>query len=352
MRRRTAGLVWGVLILGYGAALLGAVEKKPELAPLPPPPQLNEAEVKLGKMLFFDVRLSGDATIACSHCHIPEKVFTEGRALSAGYTVVLGFRHTPSVVNSAYKKFLFWDGRFAGSDLASVVRDSITETHFMFADGRLVVERLRQVPVYVEEFNWIYGGDPSYNNMLAAVSAYCSSLVTTNAPFDLYLKGDENAISPAAKKGLALFKGKGECIKCHHGPMLSDGNFHDMGVPENPLLFNDPLRHVSFRRFLRVLGVEGYANMRRDPGRYVVTKDVKDMGKFSTPTLREVAQTAPYMHNGMIPTLDKALKLMGPQLSKRERKLVIEFLKTLSGEPLDVSLPEFPKYQVRELGKN
>ena len=322
------------------------------LAPLPPAPKLDRGETALGRKLFFDPRLSGDATLSCANCHVPEKAFSDGLALSVGYTSGLHFRNTPTLINSSSKKYFYWDGRFAGSDLPSVVRDSISDTHFMLADGRLVVERLRQVPAYVHDFKKVYGKEPSYGRILTAVSAYCSSLTSVGAAFDRYLRGEEDALNPSAKRGLALFTGKAGCVRCHSGPMLTDWQFHDQDVPENPDIFDAVNRHIAFRRFFKVMGVEGYAALREDLGRYAVTKSPKDKGHFLTPSLREVARTAPYMHNGMVKTLDEAVALMGPELTVIERRDITAFLKSLSGASRKTTPPRLPEYRPRDLGKN
>lgn len=347
--------------------LAESLEEK-SLAPLPKPPAaLKEKEVALGKMLFFDTRLSGDATLSCASCHIPQKAFTDGEALSAGYPSTLYFRNTPTALNSAFKKLLYWDGRLPGNDLATLVRDHISEAHFLQADGRLVIERLRQVPEYEQMFKEAYGGAPSYGKILNALAAYLQSLNSQEVGLDKYLTGDKNALSPGAQKGLGLFKGKARCIQCHYGPMLTDESFHNLGVLENPEVYEDPLRHITFRRFFKTLGVEGYHTLKKDVGRYALTKEEKDRGKFKTPSLREVAKTAPYMHNGTFKTLDEVVEfynqgggsdkdkesLLKPlRLSEKEKKELVEFLKSLSGKSADEQAPPLPEYQLRELGKN
>lgn len=335
--------------------------------PLPKPPELKPDEVSLGKMLFFEARLSGDGSISCATCHIPQKAFSDGDALSAGYPSTLYFRNTPSLLNAVFKKWLYWDGRLPGSDLPTVVRDHLSEAHFMQADGRLLVERLRQIPEYEEAFKKAYGGEPSYGKILNAVSAYVKSLVSRDAPIDRYLSGDNEALSQAAKKGLELFKGKAGCVSCHSGALLTDENFHNLGVPENPAVFNEPLRHVTFRRFLKTLGVEGYHGLQKDVGFYAVTKEGSDTGKFKTPSLREVSKTAPYMHNGIFTTLEEAVDfydkgggdgqskdtaLKPLALSPDEKKELIEFLKASSGKEETIESPTVFEYKLRMLGEN
>lgn len=355
-------LLIGLLILLAGALVLTLlVRRKPTvmaggLGPLPMPPELKAEEVALGKMLFFDGRLSGDGTTSCASCHIPEKGFTDGEPLSAGYPNTLYFRNTPTLVNTAFKKLVYWDGRLPGSDLPTVVRDHLTEAHFMQADGRLIIERLRQVPDYESAFKKVYGKEPSYGKILEAVSAYVKSLHSEEVPFDRYLSGKSKTLSDAAERGLRLFTGKADCVQCHSGPMLTDDGFHKLGVPENPEVFNEPLRHITFRRFFKTLGVEGYATLREDVGLYAVTKEGKDRGFFKTPSLREVGRTAPYMHNGIFKTLEEVVdfydRIKSLNLSDQEKKDLVEFLNALSGKEWAVESPLLPGYQARELGKN
>ncbi|MFH2203292.1 MAG: cytochrome c peroxidase [Elusimicrobiota bacterium] len=326
------------------ALLLAGPAAAGELAPLPPVPELDSAEVALGRTLFFDFRLSGDATTACSMCHNPDYAYTDGLELSEGYPSTLYFRNTPTTFNTSFKQHLYWDGRFPASDLNSVIRDHLSEAHFMQADGRLLVERLRQIPDYVRDFQNVYGGEPDYGKLLKALTAFVNSQVSKDVPLDRYLKGDKGALSAPAKRGLELFSGKGGCIRCHSGPLLSDGKFHDRKVPDNPEIIRSPRRQIVFRRFFRTLGIVGYQNLKRDLGLYAVTKKPEDTGKFKTPSLREAARTAPYMHNGSLKTLGEAVAFEGPELSAGEREDVVEFIKALSGSAEPDERPRVPSY--------
>ncbi len=367
--KKTLFIGLGILIGGalVCTTLVGAGSRMINLfGPLPQPPQLKSEEVELGKKLFFDGRLSGDGTTFCASCHIPEKAYTDGEPLSAGYPNTLYFRNTPTLINAGFKKFLYWDGRLPGNDLPTVIRDHLSEAHFMQADGRLIIERLRQVPEYEETFKKVYGGEPSYGKILNALSAFVKSLTSEEIPFDKYLNGDRKALSAGAERGLFLFKGKAGCNRCHAGPLLTDERFHRLGVPENPQIFEDPLRHITFRRFFKTLGVEGYASLRHDVGLYAITKEEKDRRLFKTPSLREVSRTSPYMHNGVFKSLEEIVSfydkgdgssdkdpLLKPlNLSDREKKDLVEFLGSLSGAEKVVSPPSFRDYQLRELGKN
>jgi cytochrome c peroxidase len=320
-------------------------------------------------MLFFDEKLSGDNSLACAYCHQPEKGWGDGRPLSEGYPGSPYFRNAPTLINAVFQQQLYWDGRLSGTDLPTVVRDHLTEAHFMNADGRLLQERLKQVPEYVTMFQRAFGpGDPTFGKILNAVSAFVRTLVSRNVPFDRYLGGDQSALSEEAKRGLALFTGKANCAQCHNGLLLSDGRYHALGLPENPRITEEPERHITLRRFNRTLGVPGAVNLREDAGRYAVTKERKDWKAFRTPALRELRYTAPYMHNGTLATLDDVvefydrgggsaspkspmLKPLG--LAEDEKRALVAFLESLSGDAIEIGWPEkLPEYQVRPFGRN
>jgi cytochrome c peroxidase len=318
-------------------------------------------------MLFFEPRLSGDAAIACVSCHDPKKGWGDGKALSTGYPGSQYFRNSQTILNAAYHRRNYWDGRMEGADLPTLVRDHLTEAHFMQVDGRLFIERLKQVPEYDATFRKAMGGEPTFGRTLNALAAFVRTVTSRNATLDRHLKGDAAALSPAAREGLAVFEGKGGCAQCHDGALLADQKFHALGVPENPAVFAEPLRHVTFRRFMKTLGVDNYMNLREDVGLYGVTKVGADRGRFRTPSLREVALTAPYMHNGALATLEEVVEfynrgggahpnkspLLRPLgLADGEKRALVEFLRSLSGDPVVVEPPVLPEYKLRPLGKN
>jgi cytochrome c peroxidase len=368
MHQLRASSIW--LTLAILVAVLIAIPNAgwgANLSPLPPPKAQKSEQVKLGRYLFFDPRLSGDGGISCSTCHQPKLGWGDGAPLSTGYPGSLYFRNAQTILNAAYKKRLYWDGRMSGADLPTLVRDHLTEAHFMLVDGRLFPERLKQIPLYVKMFQKVYGGEPTFGRTLNAVAAFLHTITSRNVPLDKHLRGDKKALSPQAKRGLALFQGKAGCVQCHSGPLLSDGRFHALGVPENPKVFEEPLRHITFRRFYKVFGVPNYMNLRSDPGLYGVTKEQGDWGKFRAPSLREVARTGPYMHNGVFKTLEDVLAfydqgggshpnkspLLKPlKLNEGEKRALVAFLKSLSGDPVLVDEPELPEYETRELGQN
>jgi len=322
-----------------------------DIGPLPKIKAPGPERAALGKLLFFDLRLSGDANLSCASCHHPDKGWTDGNELSAAYPGSKYFRNTQTILNMAYKRYFYWDGRLTGKDRATQVRDKITETHFMNLDGRLMQERLKQVPEYVARFKKAFGGEPSFGKTLKAIAAFEQTLISQNVPFD------SAKISEEAQKGLDLFKGKAGCIQCHNGPMFSDFEPYKLGVPEHPELFTDPERATTFRSVLKFLGVPNFENLRKDPGFFIVSKLKKDFGKFLTPSLREVSRTAPYMHNGTIATLEDVVdfknrgggegsELKPLNLSADEKKALVAFLNSLSGDEITVDPPKIPEYQV------
>ncbi len=306
--------------------------------------KVDPKKAALGKRLFFDKRLSGDAAISCASCHIPAKGFADGLALAKAYPGNLGFRNTPSLINTGHREAWFHDSRI-GTNLNDVTRESITEDYSMNMDMRMMQERLKQDPVYVKMFKDAGYGEPSNGSVRKAIPVYLKTLISRGAAFDT------GKMSGAARRGFELFKGKAGCANCHSGSRFTDDKPHNTGVPENPNIWNDPRRHITFVAFAMFMGVENYMNIRRDVGAHILThkSDGTDVGKFMTPSLRELKYTAPYMHNGTMKTLaevvefynrgggddpnkDSRLKRLG--LSKEERKSLVTFLEALSGTPL------------------
>ena len=338
-----------------------ARESQPPVKPVQAQGQAAvEAQVALGKLLFFDRRLSASNALSCASCHQPDRAFTDGRAMSLGYPGTALFRNTPTLLNLAEQEATYWDGRLDGSDLATVVRDHLTEPFFMASDGRLLVERLKQAPAYVERFATAYGSEPSFGLILKAVAAYLGSLQAHDPPLDRYLGGEKGAISDQAIAGKALFEGKARCASCHVGPMLRDGQSHNLALPTPPDFLADPERAATFRRFFRGLGTPNYRNLASDPGHLVVRFADADRGKFQTPSLREVSRTAPYMHDGGLRTLADVVSFYndanGPELrplglSDTEQAQLVAFLETLASKPVKVDEPDLPEYALLPLGR-
>lgn len=354
-------------LLSISASLASAQAIPEGLAPLPDAPEINQARADLGKFLFFDNRMSGDTGNSCSTCHDPVTAWGDALPMSTGYTGVEYFRNAPALFNAANRNFFMWDGRLDGADLGTVVRDMLVESHTMQMDSRMAQERLKQVPEYAAMFEAAYGGDPYGGKMYGAIAEYLKTIRTANAPFDAYLRGDASAIEDAAKAGMEIFAGKAGCIQCHSGAMLSDGALHMTGAPDNPELQSNADRQITLLRFYATMGTPNYMNLRSDVGNYVVTKDEADIGKFATPSLWDVGQTGPYMHSGILATLEDVVAFYdsgggeGPNkspllnplgLTVDEKANLVAFLNSLTGDAPVVDVPELPDYQLRTAGQN
>lgn len=308
------------------------------------PIEVNAKKAELGKRLFFDVKLSGDSAISCASCHHPNKAFTDGLALSKAYPGSKGFRNTPTLMNTATKASWFHDGRI-GTNLNDVTRESLTEDYMMNMDMRIMQERAKQDPVYIKMFKDAGYGEPSNGSIRKAIPEYLKTLTSRNSPFD---KGE---MSAAATRGFDLFKGKAGCARCHTGPNFNDGKEYNRGIPENPEIWSDPMRHMTYAAYGLFMGIENIYNIRRDVGAHVRNPkaDGSNIGKFMTPTLRELKYTAPYMHNGMFKSLfevvafynqgggedvnkDPNMKPLG--LTFIEQQDLVAFLDALSGDLL------------------
>ena len=331
------------------------------LAPLPPPPSPPEnpttvEKVELGKKLFFDRRLSGDGTMNCGTCHAPESGFTDGLPISLAYPTTRNWRNSPGLRNVAYRKTLF---RYGSS--ASLEEQALFPMMSPFEMNRnldYLEEALKTVPAYVEAFRSIFGGEITRQRVAMAIAAFERTILSTDTPLDRFLRGERNALTPRQRAGYELFVGKARCAVCHAGPNLTDESFHNLGVPDDPNAKEDP-RVLATARFVgKVSGFPEYRTLREDPGRFLVTKDPADWKAFVTPPLREVASTAPYMHNGALKTIDEVIDffdrgggddpkkspLLRPLgLSKEEKEALREFLATgLSGEVTEIRPPAVP----------
>jgi cytochrome c peroxidase len=309
----------------------------PDIGPLPttvPAPATNlqyAAKIELGKQLYFDGRLSRNGAIACAFCHNPGTGWADPRQTSIGIDGGLGGRQAPTVLNTAFIHFQFWDGR-----ARSLEEQAIGPIHNPIEMGETherVVAKLNKIKGYRDQFRAVFGTDVSLQGIAEAIAAYERTVISTNSAFDKYVLGDTKAMDEGAVRGMALFKGKARCILCHSGPNFTDNQFHNLGVPQ-------------------------VGPMKEDLGRYAVTRAEKDKGAFKTPTLRSIAETAPYMHDGAFKTLEEVIDfldsggganpnlspLMKPlNLTAEEKADLIAFLKALTGEPIKVSLPKFPK---------
>lgn len=349
----SVSIVLIVVVLINAIGTLSGSQAEELLGPVPTI-KFDAKKAKLGKRLFFDSRLSGDGEISCATCHQPELGFTDGKPLSDAYAGSLGFRNTPTLINTAHRELWFHDGRI-GTNLNDVTRESITETYVMNMDMRLMQERLKQDPVYVEMFKEAGMGEPSNGGVRNAIPEYLKTLISRGSPFD------EGSMSEEASRGYELFKGKAGCVSCHFGNRFTDDRPHNIGTPENREVFSDPLRHITFVTFAKFMGIENYMNLRRDIGAYVQghPNDKSTVGSFITPTLRDLEQTGPYMHNGTFETLFEVVafynqgggedeykdsRIVPLNLTFEEQQELVEFLKALSGDRL--TGPEYVEEEI------
>lgn len=329
-----------VLVSTLIATTVSIAQESVPIAPM----EVNAARAELGKRLFYDPRLSGDATLSCSSCHQPDKAFTDGEALSQAYTGAGHFRNAPTLANVGYRDAWMHDGRL-GTNLNDVAREMITETYLMNMDMRIMQERLKQDPVYVDMFKAAGMSEPSNGGARNALMDFMKTIVSRGAPID----GGE--LSASAQRGQGIFEGKGQCSDCHVGPRFTDDQPHNTGVPGNPDIWASPERHSAFVTYAKFMGIENYMNLREDLGAYIRTHEIDKSRTFLTPSLRELKWTAPYMHNGSIATLegvvdfydagggsdplkDSRLKPLG--LVPSEKADLIAYLEALSGESFDV----------------
>lgn len=294
-----------------------ANEPLPAVPPIPASNTMNAQKVELGKMLFFEPRLSSSGIVSCATCHNPSFAFTDRVARALGHNHQVGPRNTPTVLNAAFLSSQFWDGRAA--DLETQALGPIQATVEMNESLERAVAKLKAIPEYSKMFAEVFGGKEavSSGNIAKAIAAFERTLITPNSPFDRFLSGDREAISADAQKGWELFQKKG-CNGCHSGPNFSNGYFFRIIVPGST-----------------------------DLGRYEVTKKEEDKYKFRVQTLRNVALTYPYFNNGSVERLHDAVKIMsremlGAEASDNEAALIVEFLKTLTGTMPKVSYPVLP----------
>ena len=341
MKNNVAAALAAILAAACCTSATGEIRKASSIAaplsfartaapPIPADNALTPARVELGKMLFFDPRLSGSGWISCATCHNPALGWGDGLPLARGDNMKKLNRHTPTILNSAYNKRQMWDGRFAS--LEEQALGPIASPDEMNIEMRILLERLRAIEGYRAHFERAYPGEGITDKTIAkAIASYERTIVSGEAPFDRWLRGDAKAVSAAAKRGFELFRGKANCAACHQGPNFTDDGFHNIGVK--------PLAGVD------------------DPGRFAVAPVKIMKGAHKTPALRDVAITAPYMHNGAYATLREVVELynrggddksnLSPEmkelrLTEREVEDVVAFLKTLTGKPLQVTLPQLP----------
>lgn len=331
-------LVFLVLPLMVCSCLWAA--ESPPSAPLGMPPchwpkdnPYSKKKAELGKLLFFDKRLSSDGSVSCATCHIPVDGFAEDTPVSEGIHGQKGSRNAPTVINSAYQTHFFWDGR--APSLEEQVKGPLTNPKEMTSETnakdayRECQQCIYNIAGYRALFKEVFGNDTcSIEEISQAIATFERTVISGNSQYDQYMAGNKEAMSKQQIEGLHVFKKVG-CANCHAGPNFTDGRFLNIGV--------------------------GMDRPNPDLGRYAITKNESDKGSFKIPTLRDISKTAPYMHDGSLKTLEDVIDyydrggipnphlspLMKPlHLTPEDKKALVSLLKALDGEGWQVEPPK------------
>jgi cytochrome c peroxidase len=301
-----------------------------EAMSIPEDNQMSPEKVALGRQLFFDKRLSGDGTLSCYSCHVCENGLTDGRPTAIGAFQQPLTRSSPTLWNIGYHKEFYWDGR-SGSLEAQAL--AAWKGGNMGANPDEIVAKLNAIEGYRTQFQQVFGTDATPETVVKAIAAYERGIIGGDAAWDRYLAGDEAAVTEDAKRGWKIFDEKAKCTNCHSGVLFTDLQYHNVGI--------------------------GMDKPNPDVGRFTVTKRPEDTGAFKTPTLRDIAKSAPYFHDGRVATLEEAVDGMlggginNPHLDRKnlkkvtltpeERKDLLAFLRALSTNcPPYISAPPLP----------
>lgn len=329
-------MIFGALALtaSAGVAMAGQWEALPDKAPAPSDNPTTAANVKLGQILFFDPRLSSTGTVSCNSCHNVMLGGEDNRPVAMGVNGQTGGRSAPTVWNSAFNSVQFWDGR-APSLEAQAAGPVTNPIEMGMKDWDEVVKRLKAIPGYADLFKDAFGTASaiSKDNAVKAIAAYERTLITPGSAYDRYVKGDKEALSSQQVRGMKKFAEVG-CSGCHSGPAFNGQTGQGAGV------------FMKFPVYKNIVFQSTY-QLIKDAGRMEVTGDEADKSTWKVPTLRNVALTAPYFHNGKVKKLSRAVELMAKmqlnkKLSKKEIKDIVVFLEALSGPFPKQTLPELP----------
>jgi cytochrome c peroxidase len=287
--------------------------------PVPESNPLTPEKVALGRRLFHDPVLSRDFTMACATCHDSRRAFSDALPRAVGMAGQVLGRHAPALLNRGYGRAFFWDGRASSLEEQALQPIQNPSEFASTLDG--AVARLAQHSEYPAQFQAAFGRQPNAEDLGRALASYVRTILAAESPADRFMAGDASALSPQARDGLLLFRGKANCSACHVSPLFTDEQFHNTGVA---------WRDAKFADF----------------GRGATTGKKEDFGAFKTPTLREVARTAPYMHDGSFATLEEVIEFYDRganpnphldaeirplKLSADEKQALLAFLRSLSG---------------------
>jgi cytochrome c peroxidase len=308
---RPAVFLWAVFLLRAQAPFPATPLGLDAYMPVPENNPLTLEKIELGRKLFFDTRLSRTEAVSCSSCHEVKKAFTDGRTVSEGVFGRRGTRNAPTVINRGYGTAQFWDGR------AATLEQQVLKP----------IQDPNEMDMTLEEVSARVGLTP--DEISGALASYLRTVRSGNSPFDRYMHGDAAALTEQQRRGLNVFRVKGNCNACHVGPNFTDERFHNTGISWQDGRF-------------------------ADEGRFAVTGRPEDRGAFKTPTLREIARTAPYMHDGSLATLEDVVEFYDKggnrnpnldseieplRLTPEEKQALVAFLHALSGEVTEGPAP-------------
>jgi cytochrome c peroxidase len=270
---------------------------------IPPDNAVTPEKVELGRRLYYDKRLSADGTVSCATCHDPDKGFADGKKVGEGIGGRKGARNSPTVLNSMFNEFQFWDGRAASLE-EQAKGPMINPVEMGMKDHGTVVSAVLKDPGYGTDFQKIFGRAATIDDIAAAIATFERTVVSGDSAFDRFQAGDKEALSEPAQRGWQLWNGKARCNTCHpfaaNTPNFSDNKFHNIGVAAKARDFGVLARRATQGASPEELAFDpNYAEL----GRFIATKQPKDLGAFKTSGLRDIALTAPYMHDGSEPTL-------------------------------------------------
>lgn len=294
---------------------------------------LTQEKAELGKLLYFDTRLSADNTVSCATCHNPKMGWTDNAPVSTGIKGQKGDVSAPTVINSTYMGLQFWDGRAANLE-EQALGPLVNPVEMGNKNHDEVVAKIKAIPGYLPYFKKAFGDEEVNKVRIAqAIASFERTVLSGNSRFDRWSFGDKTAMTEQEIRGRDLFFGKALCTRCHAGPNFSDSQFHNLGVGQN--------------------------KPKPEEGRFAVTKAKEDMGAFKTPTIRDITKTAPYMHDGSEKTLEDVVEFYNKggvknpnlavqmevlNLTVEEKADLVAFMKALDGNPYpSVETPELPK---------
>jgi len=338
-------LIVGAVVASLSVASLSATEDmtkwlRPAEVPQPADNKLTPEKIELGKLLYFDTRLSTSEKISCATCHHPKHGWSDEipTPKAVGHEGAVGPRNSPVVLNTAYQNRQFWDGR--ARTLEQQALGPIEADVEMNMSLDVLIPKLNKIKGYQRLFKKAYPeskGVITKDFLAKAIASFERTVLSTEAPFDKYAKGDKKAISKEAKNGFELFRSKAHCMDCHDGFNFSDGSFHNIGLNDGEL-------------------------SGKELGRYLVKRRAAWYGVMKTPTLRDIAKSYPYFHDGSVATLEEATAICSSggrydhnvknkstfmidrKLSKSEIADIVAFMNTLSGPDMDLKIPtKFPQ---------